>query len=69
MKKLQLRHLRWLKVVHLTCVSCWIGGAISGELDLATLRDQEYLYDQHMNLWFGTPQVATLLFTVWISVF
>ena len=29
MKKLQPTHLRWLKVLHLACVSCWIGGAVS----------------------------------------
>ena len=159
MKKLQPRHLRWLKVLHLTCVSCWIGGAvsllllyflksniddgailyginrsihhvdmavvvvpgaigclltglaystlsnwgfikqrwitvkwiitvlailfgtfflgpwetammnISGELGLEALGDQEYLYNQRMNLWFGTLQAMTLVFTVWISVF
>lgn len=159
MKKLQPRHVRWLKIVHLTCVSCWIGGAvsllllyflksdiddgavlyginqsihhvdmavdvvpgamgclltglaysaltnwgfikqrwiavkwvitvsavlfgtfflgpwetammnISGELGLDALGDQQYLYNQRMNLWFGTLQVAILFFTVWISVF
>ena len=159
MKKLQPTHLRWLKVLHLACVSCWIGGAvsllllyflksdiddgavlyginqsihhvdmavvvvpgamgclltgfaysmlsnwgfikqrwitvkwvitvsailfgtfflgpwetammnISGELGLAALDDQGYLYNQRMNLWFGTLQVIILFFTVWISVF
>lgn len=159
MKKLPPRHLRWLKVLHLICVSCWIGGAvsllllyflksdiddgavlyginqsihhvdmavvvvpgamgclltglafsalsnwgfikqrwitvkwvftvsailfgtfylgpwetammnISGDLGLAALADQEYLYNQRMNLWFGTMQVAILFFMVWISVF
>ena len=159
MKKLQPTHLRWLKVLHLACVSCWIGGAvsllllyflksdiddgavlyginqsihhvdmavvvvpgamgclltgfaystlsnwgfikqrwitvkwvitvsailfgtfflgpwetammnISGELGLAALDDQGYLYNQRMNLWFGTLQVTILFFTVWISVF
>ena len=159
MKKLPPQHLRWLKVLHLICVSCWIGGAvsllllyflksdiddgavlygisqaihhvdrkvvvipgaigclltglafstlsnwgfvkqrwivvkwiitvsailfgtfflgpwetammkISGELGLAALGDQEYLYNQRMNLWFGSLQCATLLVAVWISVF
>ena len=159
MKKLQPTHLRWLKVLHLACVSCWIGGAvsllllyflksdiddgavlyginqsihhvdmavvvvpgamgclltgfaysalsnwgfikqrwitvkwaitvsaiffgtfflgpwetammnISGELGLAALDDPGYLYNQRMNLWFGTLQVTVLFFTVWISVF
>ena len=159
MKKIPPRHVRWLKILHLTCVSCWIGGAvsllllyflksdiddgavlhginqsihhvdmavvvvpgamgclftglaystltnwgfikqrwiavkwvitvsailfgtfylgpwetammnISGDLGLAALEDREYLYNQRMNFWFGTLQVAILLFTVWISVF
>jgi len=42
---------------------------ISGELGLASLADQEYLYNQRMNLWFGTLQCLVLLLTVWISVF
>ena len=159
MIKLPPKQLRWLKVLHLVCVSCWIGGAvsllllyflksdidngqvllginqsihhvdmavvvipgaigclitglaystlsnwgffkqrwlltkwlitvsailfgtfflgpwetammnISAELGLAALTDQEYLYNQRMNLWFGTLQCVVLLFTVWISVF
>lgn len=159
MIKLPPRQLRWLKVLHLICVSCWLGGAvsllllyflksdiddgqvllginqsihhvdmavvvipgaigclitglaystlsnwgffkqrwllvkwiitvsailfgtfflgpwettmmnISAELGLAALTDKEYLYNQRMNLWFGTLQCVVLLFTVWISVF
>ena len=159
MKKIPPKNLRWIKVLHLICVSCWIGGAvsllllyflksdidngavlyginqsihhvdmavvvipgaigclltglaystlsnwgffrqrwiiikwiitisaiffgtfflgpwetammnISGELGLASLADQEYLYNQRMNLWFGTLQCLVLLLTVWISVF
>ena len=42
---------------------------ISGELGLAALDDQGYLYNQRMNFWFGTLQVTILFFTVWISVF
>jgi hypothetical protein len=42
---------------------------ISGQLGLAALGDQEYLYNQRMNPWFGTMQVAILFFTVLISVF
>ena len=159
MKKLRPKHLRWLKVLHLICVSCWIGGAvsllllyflksdidngavlyginqsihhidmavvvvpgaigclitgmaystlsnwgffkqrwitikwlitvsaiifgtfflgpwetammnISGDLGLASLTDKDYLYNQRLNLWFGTLQCLVLLLTVWISVF
>jgi hypothetical protein len=29
MKRLPPKHLRWLKALHLICVSCWIGAAVS----------------------------------------
>lgn len=28
MKKLQPKYLRWLEVLPLICVSCWLGGAV-----------------------------------------
>ncbi len=159
MIKLKSRGLRWLKVMHVICVACWIGGAvsllllyflkakvddpgvlyginqsihhvdmavvvvpgaigclltglgysalskwgffkqrwliakwiitvsaiffgtfflgpwetemmnISGEMGLASLENPDYLYNQRMNLWFGTLQCLVLITTVWISIF
>lgn len=42
---------------------------ISGELGLAALTNDEYLYNQRMNLIFGAGQVFVLLITVFVSVF
>ena len=159
MNILKNRGLRWLKVLHLLCVACWIGGAvsllllyflkanvtdgsvlyginksihhvdmvvvvipgaigclltglaysslsswgffkqrwlivkwivtviailfgtfflgpwetrmmnISEELGLASLTNEDYLYNQRMNFWFGLLQCLVLMATVWISIF
>jgi hypothetical protein len=42
---------------------------ISGELGPAALADEEYLYNQRMNSWFGTRHCIVLILFVWISVF
>lgn len=42
---------------------------ISGKLGLNSLTDTEYLYNQKMNLVFGTVQVSVLIITVFISIF
>lgn len=42
---------------------------ISGQLGLAALADETYLYNQHMNLTYGFAQTAVLLATVFVSVF
>ena len=42
---------------------------ISGKLGLDALKDEAYLYNQAMNLWFGLLQVLFLVLTVFISVF
>lgn len=42
---------------------------ISGKLGLKALTDPDYLYNQRMNLVFGTVQVLILVVTVFISVF
>jgi hypothetical protein len=72
---------RWIAVKWVITVSAILFGTfflgpwetammnISGDLGLAALEDQAYLYNQRMNLWFGSLQVTILFFTVWISVF
>ncbi len=42
---------------------------ISGKLGLNSLTDTEYLYNQKMNLVFGTVQVSVLVATVFVSIF
>jgi uncharacterized membrane protein len=42
---------------------------ISGKLGILSLSDAEYLYNEKMNLIFGTIQVLLLMFTIFISVF
>ncbi len=42
---------------------------ISGELGIASLNDPEYLYNQKMNLIFGTVQCLILIITLFISIF
>ena len=41
----------------------------SGKLGVAALENQDYLYNQRMNLIFGTVQVLVLVVTVFISIF
>jgi len=42
---------------------------ISGKTGLSSLTDAEYLYNEKMNLFFGTVQVSVLIITIFISVF
>jgi len=42
---------------------------ISGNLGLKALQDQNYLYNQKMNLVLGTLQCSVLIVTVFISIF
>jgi hypothetical protein len=42
---------------------------ISGKLGISSLSDGEYLYNQRMNLIFGSLQCLLLMITVFISVF
>lgn len=42
---------------------------ISGDLGLAALNDPAYLYNQRMNLIFGTLQCLALMITVFTSIF
>jgi uncharacterized membrane protein len=42
---------------------------ISGNLGMAALSDQDYLYNQKMNLIFGALQCLILMITVFISIF
>jgi len=42
---------------------------ISGDLGLSALSDPAYLYNQKMNLIFGTLQCIVLMVTVFISIF
>ncbi|MCF8381982.1 MAG: hypothetical protein K9G39_00065 [Chlorobium sp.] len=42
---------------------------ISGNIGIAALQDPAYLWNQRMNLLFGTAQVLLLLATVFISIF
>lgn len=41
---------------------------ISGKTGLAALHNPEYLYNQYMNLTFGTLQVLVLMVTIFVSV-
>jgi|WetSurMetagenome_2_1015567.scaffolds.fasta_scaffold167342_1 uncharacterized membrane protein len=41
---------------------------ISGKIGIASLTDQAYLYNQQMNLMFGTLQVMVLIITVFVSI-
>ncbi len=42
---------------------------ISGKLGMEALSDPDYLYNQKMNLIFGTVQCLILMITVFISIF
>jgi uncharacterized membrane protein len=42
---------------------------ISGELGMSALNDSSYLYNQKMNLIFGSMQCLVLMITVFISIF
>ncbi|NTW69330.1 MAG: hypothetical protein HGB23_05700 [Chlorobiaceae bacterium] len=42
---------------------------ISGKIGIASLTDPAYLYNQKMNLMFGTVQVLVLMVTIFISIF
>ena len=42
---------------------------ISGRLGQASLSDQAYIYNERMNIMFGTVQVLVLLVTIFISTF
>ncbi|MBN1930687.1 MAG: hypothetical protein JW786_03665 [Desulfobacterales bacterium] len=42
---------------------------ISGRLGISSLTDSAYLYNQKMNLVFGTMQVSVLMITIFISIF
>ena len=41
---------------------------ISGKLGLASLHDPAYLYNQKMNILFGTIQVGMLIVTIFVSI-
>ncbi|WP_163337881.1 hypothetical protein [Desulfopila sp. IMCC35008] len=42
---------------------------ISGKLGMSSMSDDEYLYNEKMNLIFGTIQVLVLMVTIFISIF
>ncbi|MFC1495278.1 hypothetical protein ACFL6W_08360 [Thermodesulfobacteriota bacterium] len=42
---------------------------ISGEIGILSFSDQEYLYNENMNLIFGSVQVLVLMITIFISIF
>ena len=42
---------------------------LSGQLGISALANEEYLYNQAMNGWFGLLQVCFLVATVFISIF
>lgn len=42
---------------------------ISGNIGISALRDQEYLYNEKMNVVFGGIQVLVLIVTMFISIF
>jgi uncharacterized membrane protein len=42
---------------------------ISGKLGMSSLSDPAYLYNEEMNLIFGTIQVLVLMTTIFISIF
>lgn len=74
------RH-KWLTFKWIVTVSAIIFGTfflgpwesammeISGKMGISALGDNAYLYNQKMNLMFGTLQVITLAVTVFISIF
>jgi uncharacterized membrane protein len=41
---------------------------ISGKIGIASLTDSAYLYNQKMNLMFGTLQVLILMITIFVSI-
>ena len=41
---------------------------ISGKIGMASLTDSAYLYNQQMNLMFGTVQVLVLIITLFVSI-
>ncbi len=71
----------WLTVKWIVTISAIIFGTfflgpwestmmdISGKLGMASLGNSAYLYNQTMNLIFGTLQVVILMITVFISIF
>lgn len=70
----------WITVKWIICIygvvfgtyplGSWMSGLarISKEQGLAALSDPTYLHNRTMLLWFGTFQVATLVFAVFVSV-
>jgi hypothetical protein len=42
---------------------------ISGKMGISALDDSEYLYNEKMNLIFGSIQVLVLMITIFISIF
>ena len=42
---------------------------ISGQIGMSSLSDPTYLYNEKMNLIFGTIQVLVLMITIFISIF
>jgi len=42
---------------------------ISAKIGMSSLSDSEYLYNEKMNLIFGTIQVLVLMITIFISIF
>jgi hypothetical protein len=42
---------------------------ISGKIGISALSDPEYLYNEKMNLIFGSIQVLVLMITIFISIF
>lgn len=42
---------------------------ISGKLGMTSLSNSEYLYNEKMNLIFGTLQILVLMITIFISIF
>lgn len=71
----------WLTVKWIVTVSAILFGTfflgpweaammdISGNIGIAALQDPSYLWNQQMNLIFGSAQVLLLLATVFISIF
>ena len=42
---------------------------ISGKIGISALNDSEYLYNEKMNLIFGSIQVLVLMITIFVSIF
>jgi hypothetical protein len=42
---------------------------ISGKLGITSSNNPEYLYNEKMNLIFGTIQILVLMITIFISIF